>query len=119
VGLAIATRAAEGEGLHIRTIVRDLEEQGLPAGSWDVVTVVHFLHRPLLTGLAGIVTPGGILLYAHPTRRNLERHPRPPARFLLEEGELPLRLPGFEIVHCEEGWLDEDRHEVRLIARRI
>jgi hypothetical protein len=50
--------------------------------------------------------------------RNLERHSRPPREFLLDEGEARRLVQGWEVVHAEEGWLTEGRHEALIIARR-
>jgi hypothetical protein len=45
-------------------------------------------------------------------------HEKPPARFLLDDGELPKLIEDLEIVQYEEGWLGEDRHDAVLVARR-
>ena len=65
-----------------------------------------------------LLAPRGCLVVEHPTVRNLERHARPPAAFLLDEGELPMLVDGLEIVTYEEGWTGTGRHEARLLARR-
>ena len=39
-------------------------------------------------------------------------------RFLLEDGELPQLVEDLEILHYEEGWLREDRHDAVVVARR-
>lgn len=75
-------------------------------------------HRPLLAALPAALAPGGWLVLAHPTGTNLERHARPPRPFLLEDGELPALVRGLEAIRSEEGWLEEGRHEARLVARR-
>src|SRR5436190_1959205 len=62
--------------------------------------------------------PGGMLFYVQPTRKNLERHASPSERFLLEDGALPGLVWGLEILHYEEGWSNEGRHEARLLAQR-
>jgi SAM-dependent methyltransferase len=98
--------------------VWDLEEQGAPPGPWDLILSFHYLHRPLFAAYAEALAPGGMLVVVQPTRRNLERHPRPPAPFLLDEGELPRLVPGLELLRYDEGWLEEGRHEARLLARR-
>ncbi len=116
-GLRIAARAAAAEGLSLATVEVDLEAAPLPAGPWDVVVCTYFLHRPLLARLPEALAPGGWLVVAHATRRNLERNARPPAAFLLEEGELGGLARGLEVIRAEEGWFEE-RHEARLVARR-
>jgi SAM-dependent methyltransferase len=97
--------------------VWDLEEQGPPPGPWDLILSFHYLHRPLFAAYAAALAPGGTLVVVQPTKRNLERHPRPPAEFFLDEGELPRLVPGLQVVHYDEGWLEEGRHEARLLAR--
>lgn len=118
VALGRATREAAARGLPLRTAELDLEDGPPPGGSWDLVVVLYFLHRPLLAALPALLAPGGLLVVAHATRRNLERHPRPGPRHVLEEGELPGLLPGLTVLHQDEGWLEGGRHEARLVARR-
>jgi len=124
VGLSLAQAAAEAAGVRIETVRADLDGDPLPAGPFDVVLSFHFLRRELFAAFPGVLASGGLLVYAQPTKRNLERHARPPAGFLIEEGELPSLvvgiggLGGLEIVRYEEGWLDEGRHEARMVARK-
>lgn len=118
-GLAIATERARAEGLAVRTLVADLETDPLPAGPWDLIVVFHFLLRPLFSVFPHVLAPGGVLAVVHPTRANLARHDRPGAAFLLGDGELPGLVIGLEIVRYDEGWLDEGRHEARLVARKV
>ena len=125
VGLAHAARLAAAEGLTLTTVPLDTDavdagRAGLPACPWDVIVAHHYLWRGLPERAAEALAPGGWLLYCHPTRRNLERQPKPSARWLLDEGELAAlveAVPALEVVQLEEGWAD-DRHEARLIARR-
>jgi hypothetical protein len=35
----------------------------------------------------------------------------------LDEGELPALVEGLEVLRYEEGWLEEGRHEARVVAR--
>jgi tellurite methyltransferase len=118
VALERAARLARAEGLSLATVQADLETGPLPPGVWDLILCLYFLHRPLFPALAAALAPGGILVVAHATRRNLERHPRPGPRWVLEEGELPTLVTGLEVLRSEEGWLESGRHEARLVARR-
>lgn len=120
VGLDLAREAARAAGLALDARALDLEREPLPAGPWDVIVDYHYLQRSLLPVYARELAPGGLLVLVQPTRSNLERHPRPGAAHLLDDGELrrliaPLPL---EVVRLEEGWNDEGRHEARLVARR-
>ena len=118
VAVERAARDARAEGLSLATVQIDLESERLPPGPWDVVLCAYFLHRPLFPALASELAPGGLLVVAHATRKNLERHPRPGPRWVLEEGELRTLTRGLEVLHYEEGWLESGRHEARLVARR-
>jgi tellurite methyltransferase len=118
VALSRAAAEARARGLPLATAEVDLEEAPPPAGPWDLVLCVYFLHRPLLAALPALLAPGGLLVVAHATRRNLERHPRPGPRHVLEDGELPGLVRGLEVLRSEEGWLEAGRHEARLVARR-
>jgi SAM-dependent methyltransferase len=118
VALSLAAGAARAEGLPLATVQVDLEAAPLPAGPWDLVLCAYFLHRPLFAALPAVLVPGGLLVVAHATRTNLERHPRPGPAHLLDDGELPRLVAGLELLHVEEGWLESGRHEARVVARR-
>jgi SAM-dependent methyltransferase len=118
VALARAAAAAREEGIPLATLEVDLEAAPLPAGPWDLVLCTYFLHRPLFRAFPGVLAPGGWLIFAHATRKNLERNPRPPLAHLLLDGEVRSLVSGLEVVRCEEGWFEEGRHEARLVARK-
>ncbi|MDX1947041.1 MAG: class I SAM-dependent methyltransferase [Pirellulaceae bacterium] len=117
VGLEIARRRAAEAGMTIRTLEVDLEASPFPPGPWDLIVSVCYLWRPLYAVFPKVLAPGGLLAIVQPTRKNLERHPKPPADFLLEEGELPQLVNGLEIVHYEEGWLADGRHDACIVAK--
>ncbi len=118
VALERAARAAHAQSLPLTFVRVDLEEGSLPAGPWELLLCTYFLHRPLFPVFAGLLAPGGLLVAAHATRSNLERHARPGPRHVLEDRELPGLAAGLEVVRYEEGWLESGRHEARLVARR-
>ncbi len=111
----VALAMAEG----VTTVAADLEHEPLPAGPWDVILCFHYLDRRLFEAWPRLLAPGGLLVFVQATRSNLQKHEHPPARFLLEDGELARLVQGLEVVRLEEGWLDEGRHEARLVARRV
>ncbi|MCO6456651.1 MAG: class I SAM-dependent methyltransferase, partial [Pirellulaceae bacterium] len=130
VALELAERRARAAGLPLRTCECDLElacdptyrqdtaGATLPAGPWDLILSVLYLHRPLLPMLVGQLAAGGTLVVIQPTRTNLERRAKPPAEYLLEDGELPRLAEGLEVLHYEEGWLADGRHDAVLVARK-
>lgn len=114
-GLRVAREAAVG--LPVTTLELDLDVDPLPRGPFDVILCFHFLDRRVYGALPALLAPGGLLVAVQATRINLERHPSPGAPFLVEPGELPTLVHGLDLVLSEEGWLDESRHEARLVAR--
>jgi hypothetical protein len=119
VGLAQARERAAAAGLVIRALETALQEAPFPAGPWDLIVSVCFLWRPIYAAYPAALSPGGLLVVIQPTKKNLERHDKPPADFLLDDGELPRLVQGLEVLHYEEGWLADDRHDAVLVARNV
>jgi hypothetical protein len=118
-GLQIARQRADLAELSIECLQIDLEEEDFPAGPWDLVISCLYLYRPLFPLIRQQLSAAGVLAVLQPTTRNLERHARPPARFLLEENELGQLAEGLEILHYEESWSVEGRHDAVLVARQV
>jgi SAM-dependent methyltransferase len=118
-GLERAREAAAGAAVAVETVAVDLEAAPLPAGPWDLILCFHYLHRPLFASFAASLAPGGVLVAVQPTLANLARHPKPGAAFLLAEGEMRGLVAPLAIVQYDEGWLEEGRHEARVVARWV
>jgi hypothetical protein len=118
VALALASSEAQARGLALVTEQRDLEVDPPPAGPWELILVHDYLNRDLFGRFPDLLASEGMLVYVQPTRRNLERHAHPSARFLLEEGELGRLAEGLDVLRLEEGWSSSGRHEARLLARK-
>lgn len=96
---------AERRGLPVHASIVDLEADASPLspGRYDVVLVVHYLHRSLFPALKAALRPGGVLVYETFTRGQADRgRPTNPA-FLLEPGELRELVQPLEIVVEREG----------------
>ena len=115
--LRISQARAQSLGIQLQTVHLDLEQEPFPPGPWDLILSVHYLDRTLFPRFAEALAPGGLLVFLQPTQSNLQRHQRPSARFLLEDGELPTLLSGLRTLHYEEGWLAEGRHEALVVAQ--
>ena len=112
--IAQLSDAARQRRLSLRAEVADLEEGRpeslvLPVGeaplasAFDVVVVVHYLHRPLFPALVAALRPGGILIYETFTRAQaLRGKPTNPA-FLLEPGELRELVAPLDVIEAREG----------------
>jgi hypothetical protein len=118
VGLSVARQRAAEAGVAVQTLCIDLEEEAFPAGPWDLIVQVCYLWRPLLAVYPQVLSAGGTLVVIQPTKSNLQRHDKPPAPYLLEEGELLRLVPSLEVVHYQEGWLADGRHDATLVARK-
>jgi SAM-dependent methyltransferase len=117
VGLEGLAEAARSQGLEVETVVADLEVTPLPQGPWEVVSCFAYLQRDLFPPMHEILAPGGLFLCEISTLRNLERHERPSARYLLEENELLRLCSPLSLVYYREGWIS-DRAVARVIARK-
>jgi tellurite methyltransferase len=124
---AEATRRAVEAGVALDVERLALGTDPLPAGPFAVIVVHHWLDRDVWRTLPGHLAVGGVLLACQPTVRNLERHDRPPRRFLLDGGEVvglaadlaaPHEGASYEVVEAAEGWTEQDRHEARIVVRR-
>lgn len=118
IGLQVARQRAKEPGVTIHSLEIDLQERPFPAGPWNLIVSICYLWRPLFAVYPAALAPGGTLIVIQPTKKNLERHAKPPADYLLDEGELPRLLSGLEIVHDAEGWLSDGRHDACVVARR-
>lgn len=121
--LALKTVQLDFTGLTLGQILDRTEGSGNTAPV-RAVTCFHYLQRELLGSVARDLPVGATFMAGIATTTNLERNPRPSARFLLQPGELEQlvtgdqRAPRLEILHSEEGWDDSDHHEAVLVVRR-
>jgi SAM-dependent methyltransferase len=85
--------------------------------AYDVIVVVHYLHRPLFPALKAALRPGGVLVYETFTRAQaLRGRPTNPA-FLLELGELRDLVAPLDVLVEREGDF-EGKMVASVIARR-
>lgn len=110
------SREAAQRGLSIHTQVVDLEngEPFLTPDTFDLIVVVHYLHRPLFPALVRALRPRGVLAYETFTRAQAARgRPTNPA-FLLEPGELRTLVHPLDVIASREG-----DFEGKLIASAV
>jgi len=111
--------AATQRALPVAARVGDLEsgDYQLDAAAFDVIVVIHYLHRPLFPALLAGLRRGGLLIYETFTRAQAHRGKPTNPDFLLEEGELRRLVQPLEIVDYREG-LFEEREVASVVARR-
>jgi tellurite methyltransferase len=110
---AIASR----EGLDVETDRRDLAGDGLPAGVFDLVLVVHYLERALFPALRAAIAPGGALVFETYTTREHDRSGFSRA-FCLEPGELAREAGDLRILLSREGPDEAGREVASLLGVR-
>ena len=110
---------ARARQLPLVAEVRDLERGGnpFPRSTYDVIVVVHYLHRPLFPALIDALAPGGLLVYETFTRAQAARGKPTNPDFLLESGELLDLVRPLEILASREGDYD-GRMVASVVARR-
>ncbi len=125
---------AARRGLAVRAIPLDLErgDVSLKAVSlkaaplnavslgesvYDVIVVVHYLHRPLFPALIAALRPGGVLVYETFTRAQARRGKPTNPDFLLETGELVRLVAPLAIVAEREGEVD-GKDLASIVARK-
>jgi len=105
--------------LPLRAEVMDLEVDGVDLGRdlFDLILVVHYLHRPLFPAILAALKPGGLLVYETFTVDQARRgHPRNPA-YLLDHGELERLVEGLEILARRDGDF-EGRSVAGVVGRK-
>jgi SAM-dependent methyltransferase len=119
---AAALEALAGLG-GVRAVQADLEGAPwpFPAGAFDGVVVVNYLHRPLFDALAAGLAPGGVLIYETFMAGN-ERYGKPSnPDFLLRPYELAEVWRGrLEVAAFEQGRVERPKPAViqRICALR-
>jgi len=86
---------------------------------WDVIYCHHYLNRILFRRFPHALATKGLLALCHPTVLNLERHARPSLRHLYTTNETRrlAETAGLLVIHYEESWGANDKHEARMLAR--
>jgi len=110
---------ARRRGLPITTESVDLErvDAALPDRAFDVIVVVHYLHRPLFPRLLAALRPGGVLVYETFTAAQAARGKPTNPDFLLRPGELHQLVGSLEVLESREGEFD-GRDVASAMARK-
>ncbi|TQV73747.1 methyltransferase domain-containing protein [Aliikangiella marina] len=100
----------------------DLENSTFPLSDFnrlfDLIVVIRYLHRPLLTQIRDKISPGGYIVY-QTFMEGCEVFGKPKnPRFLLKKGELAKVFAGFELLVDKIEYLDDGRPTNIFIARR-
>lgn len=116
---------AMSQNLQLTTLLRDLETEAMPLpeyhlGSFDLICVARYLHRPLFPLLRNLLKPSGIIIYQtfmQGCEHTAIGRPRNP-KFLLAPKELAEHFQGFEPLLDEIEALEDGRPVTAFIARK-
>jgi tellurite methyltransferase len=109
VGIDGSAAVMEGMDPRVTTRVLDLERNPLPFenDSFDMVCIIHFLHRPLFAEARRVTRPGGVIVSAiHTTRSTMN------PKYTVAIGELRSFFDGWEILVDREDLIAE------IVARK-
>jgi tellurite methyltransferase len=108
---------AAASGLTIGAWCADLTMSPLPPDRFEMLVVVRYLQRDLLTAIRDAVAPNGVVIYETFTVNQLALGfgPKSPDH-LLEPGELRSRFDGLDILFYEE--VSAPEAVARIVARR-
>lgn len=111
-------KVAASLGLPISAERVDLEAGpvDLRTGEYDLIVVVHYLHRPLFPTLLKALSRGGILLYETFTTAQAERGKPTCPDYLLTPGELERKVAPLQILRKREG--DYEGRMISSVAAR-
>ena len=111
--------AAAVRALAVDTRVLDLEAERVDLGqeAYDLIVVVHFLHRPLFPALCRALAPAGLLLYETFTVDQARQGKPTNPDFLLKHGELRRLMAPLAVLREHDG-LSEGRYVAAVAARK-
>lgn len=116
-----ALRALGSDAIEVRQADLEVEPWPFAGEQFDGIVVVNYLYRPLLPQFAGVLAPGGVLIYQTFMQGN-ERYGRPRnPDFLLSSNELlALADNGLAPLAFEQGYRPGPQPAMvqRLVARR-
>jgi len=120
--LAQGRRHARDKGVAINWVQADLDSYPLPASTYDVIVVCHYLiNRAQAPSLARALRRGGMLLYEHHLLAPEAVDGPPREKYRFKPQELRHLFPQLRTLHYEEGLFEAEgqRHALaRLVAVR-
>jgi tellurite methyltransferase len=104
-------------GVPVTGEVRDIEAHGVSFGheAYDVIVVVHYLHRPLFPALVSALCPHGLLFYETFTVDQAQRGKPSNPDYLLLHGELERLVAPLDVLRSRDGEF-EDRLVAGVVA---
>ena len=117
--LVIAAReAAHNAGVHLETMIADLEHgYHVTPGAFDVIVCFNYLHRPLIPEIRRGLRAGGVVVYETFTVDQVQFGRPSNPDFLLKHDELPDLFSGFNVLRYYDT-VTKERATAGIIARK-
>ena len=108
-GSPVAIEMLHAQDPRIETQILDLEREELPYpdGWFEMVCIIHFLHRPLFAEARRVTRPGGVVVAAIHTVRSTMN-----PLYTVALGELRSRFEDWEIL------IGREDHIAEVVARK-
>jgi SAM-dependent methyltransferase len=119
VAIEQAEANASARGLEVDWRMADLDDEELPAGRYDLITMIRYVKRPLWPRLVEALAPDGWLLIEHHLDTHLEVGGPQSPDFRLRPGELLEAFGGLRIVRYEELIEPADRPGTSACLARL
>lgn len=106
---------ARENGLPVTAVARDVETEMPGPGTFDVIVVSRYLHRPLCPALSQALKPGGRLFYQTFALREDGSIPEigpQRAEYRLKRGELLTLFPELKVLRYQESPLRNEQGEI-------
>lgn len=116
-GLSYGRDEARRRRLPVRFAVVDLDRYAPPRAYFDLVIVVKYLNRPLISLLIDALKPGGLIFYRTFNRNNLTAAPSFNPDYVLAPGEFRRHFADFELIATNDT-PDALDHETYWIGRK-
>ncbi len=105
-GLRSCQATARSAALPVYPMACDLETYRFPHNSFDLVSVVRFLHRPLFAEITSWLRPGGLLFYKTFSTGFLSINPRFNPDYLVRPGELIHAFRHLQLLASDRDYRD-------------
>lgn len=99
---ALALQERQAQGLPLTCRQRDCEASPPQANSFDVISVCHFLYRPICPALCEALKPGGLLFYQTFRHNKLSDSGPSSPEFLLQDNELLKLFAPLQVCYYRE-----------------
>lgn len=116
VAIQKAKRLAHENGVHIKTVVADLNKYQIEPESFDVIVCINYLQRSLVSNIVRGLRPGGVLVFENDTLEDLKYDKAQDKAGMLKSGELRSMFKGLHPLKFKE--IDDGKRAYAVLVAR-